>query len=81
LVEIKDLLTAPGLCHFHGMMEYWNNVLKTITSVFGSRFLGSIPDHVRNKLSLLVHEYFYRFRGQPLLHGNHGIPKRIVVLF
>jgi len=24
LVEIKDLLMAPGLCHFHGMMEYWN---------------------------------------------------------
>jgi hypothetical protein len=28
LVEIKDLLIAPALCHFHGMMEYWNNVLK-----------------------------------------------------
>jgi hypothetical protein len=24
LVEIKDFLIAPGLCHFHGMMEYWN---------------------------------------------------------
>jgi len=21
LVEIKDLLIAPGLCHFHGMLE------------------------------------------------------------
>ena len=24
LVEIKDPLIAPGLCYFHGMMEYWN---------------------------------------------------------
>jgi hypothetical protein len=24
LVEIKVLLIAPGLCHFHGMMECWN---------------------------------------------------------
>jgi hypothetical protein len=23
-VEIKDLLIAPGLCHSHGMLEYWN---------------------------------------------------------
>jgi hypothetical protein len=27
LVEIKDLLIAPGLCHFHGIMERW--VIKT----------------------------------------------------
>jgi uncharacterized protein Usg len=32
LEEIKDLLIVPGLCHFHGMMEYWNNVLKTYNS-------------------------------------------------
>jgi hypothetical protein len=24
LIEIKDLLIAPGLCHFHGILEYWN---------------------------------------------------------
>jgi len=24
LFEIKGLLIAPGLCHFHGMMERWN---------------------------------------------------------
>ena len=28
LIEIKDLLIVPSSCHFHGMMEYWNNVLK-----------------------------------------------------
>jgi transposase InsO family protein len=43
LAEIKDLLIAPGLCHFHGMMEYWNNVLKTYNfsvriKVFGINF-------------------------------------------
>jgi hypothetical protein len=43
LVEIKDLLIASGLCHFHGMMEYWNNVLKTYNfsvriKVFGINF-------------------------------------------
>jgi len=25
LVEFKDFLIALGLCHFHGLMEYWNN--------------------------------------------------------
>jgi len=25
LVEIKDLLIAPILYHFHGLMAYWNN--------------------------------------------------------
>ena len=24
LVEIKDLLIAPGLCHQNGRMEFWN---------------------------------------------------------
>jgi hypothetical protein len=25
IVKIKDLLIALGLCHFHGMMEFWNS--------------------------------------------------------
>jgi len=25
LFEINDLLLAPGLCHFHGMLESWNS--------------------------------------------------------
>jgi hypothetical protein len=25
LIEIKNLLIAPGLCRFHGMLECWNS--------------------------------------------------------
>jgi fatty-acid desaturase len=40
LVEIKDLLIAPGLCHFHGMREYRNNVLKTYNFSVGIKVFG-----------------------------------------
>lgn len=25
LAEIKDFLIDPGLCHFYGMLEFWNS--------------------------------------------------------
>ena len=37
-----SLLAAVGFCYLHGIMECWNNGQKRITSVFGSRVLGSI---------------------------------------
>jgi len=46
LMECRPCM--PGLGQ--GMLEYWNNGQKRITSVFGSRVLGSIPDQVRDKL-------------------------------
>ena len=30
LLEMKDLLMVPSLCHFHGMMEYWNDEILEI---------------------------------------------------
>jgi hypothetical protein len=37
--------------------------LDGVGSLFGSRVLGSIPDQVRDKLSLFPHECSYRFQG------------------
>jgi len=55
LFEIKDLSIAPGLCHFHAMLEYWNNVLKTYKfsvriKVFGINFhyLSMIESYLPN---------------------------------
>jgi len=42
LIEIKYLLMVPGLCHFHGMMECWNTVLKTYNLLFGLKVIFPI---------------------------------------
>jgi hypothetical protein len=39
LGEIKDLLIAPGLCHFNGIVEYWDDGIMVKTHNFSCYLL------------------------------------------
>ena len=56
-----------------------NNGQKRITSVFASTFLGLIPDHVRNKLSLFLHEGFTRLPRWLMSWLNQELLKQIAM--